>query len=336
MSIPDASDTEDESTNSSDSGRLRAVASANTYRGLQPWLGSTGLRNHELRNRALGQTQQARTAEEFLMASRIRREDARVPMSTRPYFTDSGLTTVSLIDTDTVSPGREGSVPLPTSTDRDAPVNDVIATRRSGRQFSGAALNDRELASLVRGAVGRTGSGRVLLSNGDKVTVPYHAAPSGGGLRPVSVHVAALAVDGLPNTIMRYDAREDVLISSDRHPPARDLLDTCLSPPDLEYLPQAAVIFLFVGRPWRSMRKYGDRGVRFLLLEAGAMAQNVHLTATALELPNVACGALCDDEVHGLLGIDGVHELVVHAVAVGRAPEISNGERSVLDNGGSA
>jgi SagB-type dehydrogenase family enzyme len=76
-------------------------------------------------------------------------------------------------------------------------------------------------------------------------------------------------------------------------------------------------LLLLVGRPWRSMRKYGARGMRHVFLEAGAMAEHVHLAATALGLGSVDCSSVYDDEAHEALGMDGLYEALLHVVVVG-------------------
>ena len=74
-----------------------------------------------------------------------------------------------------------------------------------------------------------------------------------------------------------------------------------------------------MGAPWRSMRKYGARGMRFLFLEAGAIAQNLNLACAGLGLGSLDCASLYDDEVHEALGADGLYEALLHAVIVGQA-----------------
>jgi SagB-type dehydrogenase family enzyme len=69
------------------------------------------------------------------------------------------------------------------------------------------------------------------------------------------------------------------------------------------------------------MRKYGNRGLRFLFLEAGAMAQNIHLACEALGLGSFDCASVYDDEVHEALGIDGLHESLLHTVIIGAGAE---------------
>jgi SagB-type dehydrogenase family enzyme len=52
-------------------------------------------------------------------------------------------------------------------------------------------------------------------------------------------------------------------------------------------------------------RRYGERGTeRYVHMDAGHAAQNVHLQATALELGSVPIGAFSDRQVRGTLGID--------------------------------
>jgi SagB-type dehydrogenase family enzyme len=68
---------------------------------------------------------------------------------------------------------------------------------------------------------------------------------------------------------------------------------------------------------WRTRFKYGQRGYRFTLLEAGHVGQNLVLAATALGLGSVAVGGFFDCRVEELLSVDGVNESALYAVAVG-------------------
>jgi SagB-type dehydrogenase family enzyme len=88
-------------------------------------------------------------------------------------------------------------------------------------------------------------------------------------------------------------------------------------PDELISLGRANVVFLLVGRPWKTMRKYGARGMRFLFLEAGAITQHINLAAVAAGFGSVECGSVYDDEVHEVLQLDGVYEAVLHSVVVG-------------------
>ena len=96
-------------------------------------------------------------------------------------------------------------------------------------------------------------------------------------------------------------------------------------PEDLLSLPRAAAVLLLIGRPWKAMRKYGPRGARFVFIEGGAVAENVHLACGALGLGTVDCASVRDDDMHRALDLDGELRLLVHTVVVGEPGESSGG-----------
>lgn len=67
----------------------------------------------------------------------------------------------------------------------------------------------------------------------------------------------------------------------------------------------------------RSLPKYGDRGYRYLLLEAGHVGQNLDLVASALGLGAVNLGGFYDDELARLLCLDPEWEIPLYATAIG-------------------
>ena len=75
----------------------------------------------------------------------------------------------------------------------------------------------------------------------------------------------------------------------------------------------------------RTTGKYGDRGVRYVYIEAGHAAQNVYLQAEPLGLGVCAIGAFYEDEVSELLvlpeGETPVDILLVGAVRGGLVAE---------------
>ena len=67
----------------------------------------------------------------------------------------------------------------------------------------------------------------------------------------------------------------------------------------------------------RSQKKYGTRGYRYVLLEAGHSAQNVCLRAAELGLGSLCMGGFEDARLNRMLGLEPAREGVVYAVAVG-------------------
>jgi len=83
----------------------------------------------------------------------------------------------------------------------------------------------------------------------------------------------------------------------------------------------AAAVILITAVFQRTTFKYGERGYRFALIEAGHVAQNIDLVAGALHLPAANLGGFFDRELEALLDIDGVEQSLVYAVALGSNPD---------------
>jgi SagB-type dehydrogenase family enzyme len=191
-------------------------------------------------------------------------------------------------------------------------LGEAVRRRRSVRAYSGDHVSLRYLATLLRTACGIT-------AGPDQTTggIALRSTPSGGALYPVAVHLAALRVDGLDRATYAYDPRGDRLWETGDAAAVEGVLSAMASPDEVVMTGNAAALLLLVARPWRAMRKYGDRGMRHVFLEAGMIAEHVHLAAAALGLGTVDCAGLYDDEVHEALDVDGVYEALVHSVVVG-------------------
>jgi SagB-type dehydrogenase family enzyme len=285
---------------------------ANSYKSADPWVDSTGLRTHSLRHRTLSHSNDPRIAEEFLVNTRLRHHDRETEASIQSYFLDAGLATVARIGQ--VDEPAATKVSLPPSIRLRRDVDEILMGRRSRRQYTGDAIGVDFVATIVRSAAGVTGEATVDLAGGGETTLRFRVAPSGGGLYPVHLYVAAFFVTDLDRQLYRYEPLQDALV---RCGGVERLLEACAVSDDLISLRRASVVFLLVGQPWRSLRKYGPRGLRFLFLEAGAMTQNIHIATAALGLGSVDCASFYDDDVHALLRVDGVNEALIHAVVIG-------------------
>jgi SagB-type dehydrogenase family enzyme len=72
----------------------------------------------------------------------------------------------------------------------------------------------------------------------------------------------------------------------------------------------------------RSVFKYGDRGYRFIFLEAGHVAQNINLVAYGLGLASVNIGGFLDRRVDDFLGLDGLTHSTIYMIAIGEEANI--------------
>ncbi len=293
---------------------LSSAVYTNGFRLVQPSLKSTGLRTSALRYDAVREQQQSRIAEEFLVNSRLRRRDTEFELSIGSYFLDTTILALSLQD-------QEGAhstqfLPLPPAIPLRLGFGETVRRRRSIRSFTGEALSLAYLGTLLRIAGGITGS---LAASNQGASLALRSAPSAGGLYPIQLFIVALRVDELSRGIYLFDPYREGIWSTGDSSDAGQIL-TALAPADQASVAEAiAAIILLIGRPWRSMRKYGARGMRHVFLEAGAIAEHLNLAATALGIGSVDCSSLYDDEVHEALHLDGLYEALVDAVLIGIA-----------------
>lgn len=291
------------------------AAYASSAKSVDPWSQATGLRTNALRFQTLtfgggGE----RLAETFLINSRLIRGDVETSLSIQSYFTDVSSTLVSLNGTE-VEPQR--AFLLPPSAQMTMPLRDVFALRRTVRSYTGDPAAFAYIAAILRAAAGITAQTNVPRAGGSQATIRFRTTPSGGGLYPIDVYLVAYNVRQLPPAIYRYRPVDDDLVLVADADVADRLRGAFAMPDDMLSLSRAAAVFLLVARPWRSMRKYGDRGMRFVFQEAGAIAEHINLACAALGLGSADCASVYEDEVHEILGIDGLFTSLIHTVVAG-------------------
>lgn len=201
-------------------------------------------------------------------------------------------------------------VPLPRSLpDLDVPLEAALAGRASARGFARGEVALDALAKVLFCAYGMTRD-----NAGTEYPRPFRASPSGGALYPLELYVQAARVSGLRPGMYHYDPVDHEL---------DDLGDVDLRPTFVQQdlADDAAAVLLLTGVFFRSAFKYGDRGYRFVLLEAGHVAQNALLAAGGLGLAGVPVGGFFDREADDGLGVDGLNESLVYAVLLGQPEE---------------
>lgn len=191
----------------------------------------------------------------------------------------------------------------------EADLFTIIKTRKTRRDFSAASpLNLGALATLLQYSCGLTETS----SNG---TYMRRAQASGGGRYPVEMYPLVLrGGEGLPAGLYHYNVKQHALeLLWDQHLTQ----DECKEYFVYDWTVNANVVFLMTAVFRRNQAKYGERGYRYILIEAGHIGQNLSLVAEALGLKCVALGGTQDEKIEVLLDIDGVHESVIYALAVG-------------------
>ena len=89
------------------------------------------------------------------------------------------------------------------------------------------------------------------------------------------------------------------------------------------FISNANLVIFVAAQFQRTLAKYGPRGYRYVLLEAGHVAQNLCLLAEERGLTTLCIGGFRDAKVNGWLGIDGMREAVVYGVAVGYSASVT-------------
>lgn len=184
------------------------------------------------------------------------------------------------------------------------PLDEALRRRRSARAFGPGQVSLPDVSSLLAAACGvtaRPAEGPALRS-----------VPSGGALYPLELYVLAARVEGLEPALHHFDPLRHVLERMPEGNPGGPLS------PYREALDAAGLLVVVTGVFWRSRFKYGLRGYRFTLLEAGHVGQSLLLAAAALELAALPVGGFYDRRVERLLGVDGVNESALYAFALGK------------------
>ena len=142
----------------------------------------------------------------------------------------------------------------------------------------------------------------------------FKHVPAAGGLYPLELYVVALRVDGLDSGMLyHYRPTGHLLeqLSSVRPETISHLFAAT------HWIDQAGAVIFITGVLPRLAWKYGDRALRYLLLDAGHVAQNACLVGGSLGMGLCPIVSFYDDCVHDFLDIDGVSELVLYALALG-------------------
>lgn len=193
------------------------------------------------------------------------------------------------------------ALPAP-MTDGPMSVAEALSLRRSVREYAPGPLSLAEVSQLLWAAQG------VNRPSGGRTT------PSAGALYPLEVLLVAGDVDGLPPGVHRYDPERHALAPTLEGDLRGQLAGAAL---DQEPVRTAPVSLVIVGVYARTTEKYGDRGIRFVDMEAGHAAQNVALQAVAAGLGTVTIGALTEDTMQQVLGL-AADEIPLYVLPVGR------------------
>ena len=183
-------------------------------------------------------------------------------------------------------------------------VEKTLSERRSVRHYKNESISLGDMSQLLWAAQGTTSPRG------------FRTAPSAGALYPLEIYVVAGKVTALSAGIYKYDSRKHELLKIGSGDKRKALSHAALNQMSIR---SAAAVMVFGGVYERTTSKYGQRGVRYVFIEAGHAAQNVFLQAVSLGLGTVVIGAFDDDKVKKALRFEA-DEYPLYIMPVGRLP----------------
>ena len=189
---------------------------------------------------------------------------------------------------------------------------EIIASRRSFRQFSREPMGINTLSTLLYDANGVTS----IQHSDDGSSWSLRTTPSGGGLFPIELYCIVVNVEGLESGLYYFNAIEHMLYQIEIGSDVVERLSEAM--PALNgAIESCNVCFLMNSVLTRIKFKYGERAYRFALMEVGHIGQNILLGAESLGLGAFCVGGFLDDNLNAIIRVDGVTEAVQYSVLVG-------------------
>jgi SagB-type dehydrogenase family enzyme len=184
-------------------------------------------------------------------------------------------------------------------------LDQALKHRKSIRDFQDKPASKAQLSYLLWAS---TGIQRV------EDGYEFRTAPSAGALYPIETYVVVNNVKDLENGVYHYSIRGHTLEQLVQRDVRRQIAAAALGQ---GMCATAAVVFVWSAVFERCKWKYGQRAYRYIYLDAGHVAENLALAAVSLNLGTCEIGALYDDQVNAIVGIDGVEESTICMAVVG-------------------
>lgn len=168
-------------------------------------------------------------------------------------------------------------------------LEEAIVSRRSRRSYRSDPLDLGQVGQLLwagQGITGKEGWGR--------------AAPSAGATYPAHllIVVGQGGVKGIDAGVYEYIPEDHSLRMLFLGDVRGRLAHAALNQ---DFIAESPVDIVIVMEYDRTTRVYGQRGIRYVDIEAGHIGQNLYLQAEALGLGTVIVGAFVDDDVSSVL-----------------------------------
>jgi len=184
----------------------------------------------------------------------------------------------------------------------------ALEARRTRRRYSTQPLSLAELSFLLWCTQG--------VKKVSSRPATLRTVPSAGARHAFETYLMINRVDGLTPGLYRYLAIEHSLIELDFSPDlGEQIIHACL---EQKQVRNAAVTFLWIAVLERMTWRYGERGYRYLHLDAGHVCQNLYLSAEAVDCGVCAIGAFDEEQLNRLLRLDGEQLFAIYLASLGK------------------
>ena len=187
-------------------------------------------------------------------------------------------------------------------------LREAIEQRKTWRKYREEALSLEELSFLLWSTQGIKGD--------TSRSYTFRTVPSAGARHAFETYLLVNRVVGLEPGLYRYVASAHALqlLKQDAGLP-QQLAEACLKQSKIVH---SAVSFIWVAVRERMYWRYGERGYRYLHLDAGHVCQNLYLAAEPIDCGLCGIAAFDDARLNAALDLDGEDLFVVYLASLGK------------------
>lgn len=184
--------------------------------------------------------------------------------------------------------------------------HDILRKRRSNSE----SIQQNKVSLSCLSYVLQCGYG--IQNREDEKRREHRTVPSGGKRYPLEIYSLLFRpIDSVKPGVYHYGIQSHVLepVSVEHFGP-----ETLTSFSPVPCTRMATGIICITGVFDRTVRKYGSRGYRFILLEAGHVAQNMILAGTEKGMNMVPVGGVNEETMEKQMGLNTMDERIVYVL----------------------
>jgi|HigsolmetaAR206D_1030411.scaffolds.fasta_scaffold02169_3 SagB-type dehydrogenase family enzyme len=183
----------------------------------------------------------------------------------------------------------------------DSKLEDVLIKRKSSKLFEvRTPISIRSISKLLRYSYG-------LHRHDGQI---FRTVPSAGARYPIYLYLFAFNISGMDKGIYFYDLYGNSL-SKIKNGDYRERLKECIDGVNRMDVERCSFAIITTADINHTCEKYGNRGYRYIMLDAGHISQNFYLVSEDQKIACKAVGGFKDNKLMDLLGLDKTKEIIV-------------------------